>query len=426
MSITRRQFLKTCSLGASTWLTTACSLPTLDTWMQQAPAQQTTPEIHVWSSTHLLDGTFAHWRRTNDDLPMVRQSFAGWEIVDALARALRGDIAMPDVVIAPSSVLAYCHIPGVWRTMPLTAEMRQLGAPAGFNQFQADANELFGLPLTLHPLGIWYHADLVAKAGLPAEPVDVSALWSGDWQAMWNTATAVHETLPLVETFSSIFDDIYRPQMWHHLNGALPVSAIVTTVRALSDTCQQMAPLMQMPQMMHYDGTWFDAIQRERVVFMVAGRDVKTALQRTQIDSVSAWRVATPPTGLIAGDSLGVAIPVASNQTELALRFAEQMHQDIRLQTMMSEATQSVPCVYAASNLPEWAGGDAFAGGQELGAFWSQGSTSMQSAPRTALHSAVLRRIEELQAAYWSGRISETLLWQSIESIDVSTIKFAV
>lgn len=357
---------------------------------------------------------------------MVRQSFAGWDIVDALARALQGDIAMPDVVIAPSSVLAYCHIPGVWRTMPLTAEMRQLGATAGFNQFQTDTNELFGLPLTLQPLGIWYHADLVAKAGLPSEPADISTLWNGDWQAMWNTATAVHETLPLVETFSSIFDDIYRPQIWHHLNGALPVSAIAATVRTISDTCQQIAPLMQMPQMMHYDGTWFDAIQRERVAFMVAGREVKTALQRTQIDSVSAWRVATPPTGLIAGDSLGVAIPVASNQTDLALRFAQQLHQDVRLQAMISEATQSVPSLRAAGDLPEWMGGDAFAGGQELGAFWSQGSIIMQSAPRTALHSAMLRRIEQLQGDYWSGRISETLLWQSIESIDVSTIKFVV
>ena len=187
-----------------------------------------------------------------------------------------------------------------------------------------------------------------------------------------------------------------------------------------------MAPLMQMPQMMHYDGTWFDAIQRERVVFMMAGRDVKSALQRTQIDSVSAWRVATPPTGLIAGNSLGVAIPVASNQTELALRFAEQMHQDVRLQAMISEATQSVPSLRTAGDLPEWMGGDAFVGGQELGAFWSQGSIIMQSAPRTALHSAMLRRIEQLQGDYWSGRISETLLWQSIESIDVSTIKFVV
>jgi hypothetical protein len=50
----------------------------------------------------------------------------------------------------------------------------------------------------------------------------------------------------------------------------------------------------------------------------------------------------------------------------------------------------------------------------------------MQSAPRTALHTAILRHIEQLQAAYWSGRISETLLWQSIESLDVAALKFTV
>lgn len=426
MSITRRQFLKTCSLVASTWLTSACTMPTLTNWTTQAPAQATPTGLHVWSSTHLLDSTFAHWRRTNDNLPMMRQSFAGWAIVDALAQALRGEISMPDVVIAPSSILAYCHIPGVWRTMTLTPEMAQVGSPAGFKQYLTDANELFALPLTLHPLGIWYHADLVAKAGFPAEPDDVSALWRGDWQALWNTATALHETIPLIETFSSIFDDVYRPQMWYHLNDNLAVSRIVETVRTLHDTCQRIAALMRMPQMMHFDGAWFDAIQRERVVFMVAGRDVKVALQRTQIDSVSAWRVATPPTGLIAGDSLGVAIPVASKQTELALQFASQLHQDVRLQTMMSESTQSVPNLRAAGQLPEWAGGDAFAGGQELGTLWSQGAPEMQSAPRTALHSAMLRHIERLQADYWSGRISETLLWQSIESIDASTLKFTV
>jgi hypothetical protein len=93
---------------------------------------------------------------------------------------------------------------------------------------------------------------------------------------------------------------------------------------------------------------------------------------------------------------------------------------------MLSESTQHVPCMREATTLPEWAGGDAFAGGQELGTFWSQGVLAMQSAPRTALHTAILRHIEQLQAAYWSGRISETLLWQSIESLDVAALKFTV
>ncbi len=426
MSITRRQFLKTCSLAGSTWLTTACTMPTLTQWTQQAPAQLPPPELHVWSSTHRLDSAFAHWRRTNDNWPMRRRSFTGWSMVEALAQALRGEIDLPDVVIAPSSTLAYCHIPGVWRTMPVTPEMRQLGVPASFTQFQSEANELFGLPLTVNPLGIWYHADLVAKAGLPGEPADMSSLWSGGWQAVWSTATTLHETLPMLETFSSIFDDVYRPQVWHHLNQALPTAAIVETVRTIFATSTQMAGLMQMPQMMHFDGNWFDAIQREQVAFLVAGRDMKVALQRTQIDDVSAWRVAVPPTGLIAGDGLGVAIPVASKHTDLALQFASQLHQNVRLQVMLSESTQHVPCMREATTLPEWAGGDAFAGGQELGTFWSQGVLAMQSAPRTALHTAILRHIEQLQAAYWSGRISETLLWQSIESLDVAALKFTV
>lgn len=426
MSITRRQFLKTCAIASSTVLTSACAMPTLNEWTQQAPAQLSTAELHVWSTTHLLDGTFAHWRRTNDNLPMKRRSFAGWDMVDALAQALRGEIDMPDVVIAPSGMLAYCHIPGVWRTMPLTTQMTQMVLPESFAQLQTDTSELYALPLTLNPLGIWYHADLITKAGFPAEPADVSDLWRDGWPALWNTAMAVHETLPMVETFSSIFDDIYRPQMWHHLNQAMPATAILQTVRSIFDTCQQMVPLMQMPQMMHFDGTWFDAVQREQVAVVVAGRDLKSALQRTQIDSVSAWRVATPPNGLIAGDSLGVAIPEASKHTELALRCANQLHQDVRLQAMIGESTQSVPCLSEASALPEWAGGDAFVGGQELGTFWRQGAGSMQSAPRTALQSALVRRLEQLQRDYWAGRISETLLWQNIERIDVATVKFTV
>ncbi|MFM7679432.1 MAG: ABC transporter substrate-binding protein, partial [Roseiflexaceae bacterium] len=360
----RRRFVQLSTSGLGLALTSACGI---------APTLRVSRALTVWTTQYIVDDILARWRRLNPAHAITRVPINAVQFTQRLQAAFAGAEPLPDLVVTTSDTIARFSQRGMWYALDeLKLPVTQL-APSGVAQCQTADARLLALPLAVNPLGIWYRSDILHHAGLPQQPDTVQAQIGADWQRFAAFGLQIHNNLPDVAWIADALSDLFQPLT----RTTIPLS---DAARIAFEVRAQFADFAAPRD----SGAWFDLLQRDRVAMVIAGSWMQASLARTTRQGEFPWRVITPPSGCIAGESIAIAATEATNQRDVALQLMQDFVFDSESQLMMHESQQLIPALmqtYAAGQFQRM---DTFCAGQKVGQLWTQAAQTMTGQPLSA------------------------------------------
>ena len=380
MPITRRTFLQTLATSGVGSLLAACSMPQ---WINQAPALGLQRPFVVWTQQNCLDAPLARWRRLNSRIEINRIAVAPSDIQSRVGAALAGREAMPDALVADSATLGALQRPGVFRLLPQFSQFQNDMAPVSIAQCSDLSTQLFALPLTVNPYGLWYRSDLLRHANQVSRPDNVEAAIGMTWDTFLTFCDAINANTPNVSIVADIIDDLFVPMQYQlHTHD--------TTNRSFGEHYRESVTIATTFQQRGYasaatraSGRWFDLLQRDQIAMVMGGSWLQSALARTVRTDEFPWRLVPPPGGWIAGPGLAIAIPEQSNQVDTAWQFALALAHDVELQLSLSDANVAIPALTSTYTDGRFLRTEPFTGGQHIGKLWTTAATTMHAQSTT-------------------------------------------
>ena len=390
MPITRRTFLQTLATSSISSLLAACSMSQL---LNQAPALGLQRPFVVWTQQNCLDAPLAHWRRLNPRIALNRIAIAPSEIQSRVGAALAGHEAMPDVLVADSATLGALQRPGVFRLLPQFAQFQNDMAPVSIEQCRDPSTQLFALPLTVNPYGLWYRSDLLHHASQVSRPDNVATTVGASWDTFLAFCDAIYANTPDIAIVADVIDDIFIPmqyQLHTHNTTDIPLRELYRESIATTIAFQQHGYTADAPRA---SGKWFDRLQRDQIAMVVGGSWLQAALARTVRNDEFPWRLVPPTGGWIPGPGLAIAIPEQSNQVETAWQFALALAHEAELQLSLSDANATIPALTSTYSDGRFLRTEPFSGGQHIGQLWTTAATTMHDQPINPQRYAIQQKV---------------------------------
>lgn len=410
MPITRRNFCKTLAISGVSSLLAACSFTQLGS---QVPALGVQRPLVVWTLQNCLDAPIARWRRLNPQIAINRIAVTPADIQPRITAALAGAEALPDAVVTDSATLGALQRPGVFRQLPEFAPFQTDMATVGIQQCSDPSGQLFAVPLTVNPYGLWYRSDLLNHAGQVSRPDNVTAALGSNWDAFVAFCADIYSYTPDIALVADVIDDVFVPMQYQALARATtnaPLSEhyreIVTTTSIIQNrTYAASAPRLS--------GKWFDLLQRDKIAMVIGGSWLQSALARTVRPDEFPWRLVPPPGGWLAGPGLAIAIPEQSNQVDTAWSFALALAHDTELQLSLSDANVAIPALTSTYSDGRFQRTEPFAAGQYIGQLWTLAATQMQSQAITPQQNSTQQAVQSLvQIALTNNTTANEILTQ--------------
>ena len=378
MPITRRTFLQTLATSSVGSLLAACSMPQ---WINQAPALGLRRPFVVWTQQTCLDAPLARWRRMNPRIEINRIAIAPSDIQSRIIAALAGHEAMPDALVADSATLGALQRPGVFRLLPQFTPFQNNMASVSIAQCSDPSTQLFALPLTVNPYGLWYRSDLLHHANQVSRPDNVEAAIGATWDTFLAFCDAIYANTPNISIVADVIDDLFVPMQYQlHTRDTAnkPLGEQYRESVTIATTFQQRGYAAAATRA---SGRWFDLLQRDQIAMVMGGSWLQSALARTVRTDEFPWRLVPPPGGWIAGPGLAIAIPEQSNQVDTAWQFAFALAHDAELQLSLSDAIATIPALMSTYSNGRFLRTEPFTGGQHIGQLWTTAATTMHDQP---------------------------------------------
>jgi cellobiose transport system substrate-binding protein len=390
MPITRRNFCKTLAISGVSSMLAACSFAQLGS---QVPALGVQRPFVVWTLQNCLDAPIARWRRLNPQIAINRIALAPADIQPRVMAALAGNEAMPDAIVTDSATLGALQRPGVFRQLPEFAPFQNDMAAVGIQQCSDPNGQLFAVPLTVNPYGLWYRSDLLRHAGQVSRPDNVTAAIGDNWDTFVAFCADLYSYTPDIALVADVIDDIFVPMQYQALARDTPNASLGEYYREIVTTTSIMHNRTYAASAPRLSGTWFDLLQRDQIAMVMGGSWLQSALARTVRPDEFPWRLVPPPGGWIAGPGLAIAISEQSNHIDIAWSFALALAHDAELQLSLSDANITIPALRSTYGDGRFQRTEPFAAGQHIGQLWTTAATQMQSQAitpqRNSTHQAV-------------------------------------
>lgn len=390
MPITRRTFFKTLATSSVSSVLAACSM---SEWVQQKPVLAAKQPFVVWTPQNYIDAPLAHWRGLNPRVELNRIAVAANELYARFRAAIAGYEALPDAVIADCATLSALQSPGVFRLLPQFNQFQTDMAPVSIEQCNDQNKQLFALPLTVNPYGLWYRSDLLRHSGQVSRPDNVSEAIGENWDTFLAFCDTLYTNAPNVTIMADIIDDIFVPMQYQLL-------AQPTSNPQLSEQYRESLTIAMAFYQRGYtanapraSGRWFDLLQRDQITMVMGGSWLQGALDRTVRNDESPWRLISPPGGWIPAPGLGIAIPEHSNQFDIAWQLALALAHNVDLQLRLSDANNTIPALMSTYNDGRFLRTDPFAGGQHIGKLWTNAAAKIHDQPHNAQRFASQQKI---------------------------------
>lgn len=410
MHITRRTFLQTLATSSVSSLLAACSMSQL---RNQAPALGLQRPFVVWTQQNCLDAPLARWRRLNPQIELNRIAVAPSDIQSRVSAALTGREAMPDALVTDSATLGALQRPGVFRLLPQFTQFQNDMAPVSIAQCSDPSTQLFALPLTVNPYGLWYRSDLLHHASQVSRPDNVEAAIGATWDTFLAFCDAIYANTPDVAIVADVIDDIFVPMQYqsHARNTAnTPLRELYRESITVATTIQQRGYTADAPRA---SGKWFDLLQRDQIAMVMGGSWLQAALARTVRNDEFPWRLVPPPGGWIAGPGLAIAIPEQSNHVDTAWQFALALAHDADLQLSLSDANTTIPALISTYGDGRFQRTEPFTAGQHIGQLWTAAATQIQSHAVTPQLNSTYQTVRSLvQSALTNNTPANDILTQ--------------
>lgn len=328
--ITRRLFLRQCATIAGSTTLAACA------WA--APTSTggfTTSEIVIWSTPNTADTALARWRRINSNINVRRQIFDTTTLASRLQRLSDSSDETPDVIIADSYTIKANPNLQQWRHIDDATDIPIV--PVARADTLINDTQLFGLPLTVNPIKLWYHSTIIDDALGIGDDTQLQTVFGTSWEEFVTFVGRLNRSNPMITTISSCFEDVFFPLYLDGIGQNQSIEELVTRSIAL-------AQANLVGRAVHFTGEWFDLLKRNSIAMVVGGRWMGQALARgTRDDVPSPWRTITHPLGLLYGPGIVAVIPIQSARYEQATKLVSDFGNDTELQLLISNESGSLP-----------------------------------------------------------------------------------
>ena len=222
---------------------------------------------------------------------------------------------------------------------------------------------LIGFPIDIGPTGLFYRADLFAKAGLPTDPAAVGALVS-TWDGYFEVGVELHKALPQTLLLSKI-GDVFTMSV-----GQLGKRFVDTDNRFIGDQDHIRGAWNRAvkPYTLGIDAGINDSSWNAAIGSGLLGTELGAAwhaldIEQAAPDTKGKWRATSSPGGPANFGGSFLALPSSCRDPELAFRMVTWMLDPANQARNFTDAAlfPSTPATYGA---PELTAPDPFFGGQ--------------------------------------------------------------
>ncbi len=394
--LSRRAFLQRSATIASSAALAACTqLPVSFASDVLGHAQ-----ILVWSTNDSIDSALARWRRQNPAIVIQRQSFGRDALHERLQNLSNYQGDLPDLVVADTYTITDVPNIDIWRHIE-RSQQQDAYVRAAIDQTARDSQRLFAYPLTVNPLNMWYHSELIDDAFGSTDNSKLSGMIGTTRQSLAAFLQQLHRVNPQILTFASCFDDVTYPELLRSfVQQEAPYS--------IASESYTLAKNHIIGRDIHASGAWFDQLKRQRVALSIGGRWMGYAIERSLVrTTASVWRTMPHPLGPIFGPGFVAAIPVYARHFDAAQGFAESLSRTSELQVMISQTTGTLPALIEAYTSDELQGVDPIDQRDTIAQTWRAAQTEQYNAPTPQQ----IRMMRQLKALFYT--------WQRNEITDI-------
>jgi len=336
------------------------------------------------------------------------------DLEQKLKLALQTGSGTPDIAVIGNSISDYSSIEKKF------ADLKSLGADptkdyvtSKWENGTTAGGRLIGFPIDTGPQGLFYRPDLFAKAGLPTDPDQVSALaatWEG-YRALAEKASAAGfkacdnagmvYTLRLTQKGQGFFD-----KSGAYIGGnALSKEAFDYSAGLITDgLCAKAAP---------YSTDWNSAVAQNKLGAFV-GPVYEGGLLPGAGAKAGVWRVAKPPGG--PGSQGGSYMTILSSSKDQKDAFQI-------VKWMLNSANQAAgyvkdglfPSALGSFDDPQLTAGQEFYGGQKVGVLFGDVVKNSPTVLRIAKSPAVEGAMASALTSVAQGKESPADAWTSAQ-----------
>ena len=383
-ALTRRAFLRAAAAGCGALgagqLLTACGAAqpaAAPTAIPQAPTATVGPArtIEVWYYDDSLATLVDAFRRAHPDIAVNFRPEG--DIQQALLRALRGGVGLPDVCAFSDSVASELAAQG--GMLDLAAAPFDAAAIKGDFVSSAWAGgtsaegRQIGLPLNVYPGSFWYRADILEAAGLPFAPEQLQDRLS-DWEALLTLAQELRAALPETALLADAVSDVFFT-MWLQQGGVWLEGTKVVIEERYTPAAQAavLARRQQLDANLAPGGSSFDTALREgQVAGLFAPAWFQGYLSEIHFNQVGKWRVVRAPGGDFNQGAVYLGIPSASTKQEPAWEFVRYCCATVEGQNTFLKAAGDFPAYTPAWRDPLYDAPVSMFGDQHTYRLWAE------------------------------------------------------
>jgi|GEM_PF-2836278 len=418
MPITRRDFCKTIALSSVSSLLSACTFTQLGS---QVAALGVPRPFVVWTHQNSIDAPIARWRRLNPQIAVNRIALAPADIDTRVSAALAGHEAFPDAIVADSATLGALQRPGVFRQLPEFAQYQKDMASVGIKQCSDPSGQLFALPLTVNPYGLWYRSDLLHNAGQVSRPDTVTTAIGNTWEAFLVFCDSVAAYMPALSLIASAIDDVFVPRYYQAQSNITTDPSVHAEYHDAVTTATQFHARGYTADAPRMGGKWFDLLQRDQIAMVIGGSWLQSALERTVRPDEFPWRLISPPGGWIAGPGLAIAIPEQGMHVDTAWQFGLALAHDAELQLSLSDATTTIPALLSTYPDGRFQRSEPFTAGQHIGQLWTNAATQLYSHAMTPQRSAIYHAVQSMLPTALTNQTPPTEILSQIDKLSLAS-----
>ncbi|HTI15766.1 MAG TPA: extracellular solute-binding protein [Dictyobacter sp.] len=335
-----------------------------------------TPKIHL---------TLWYWNRSIDDKLIAQVDKVFPNVVlnavkindydNKVRTAMAGHSGIPDILGINSNIATYFPDENQF------VDLRTLGAnsikseylPWKWSLGVAPDGKVIGVPTDAGPIGLFYRADLFAKAGLPTDPAQVSALmptWNAYLQEAAKYKNATHGKSYMVDSANNVYtlalsqstEQFLTPSGQYIANEQYMKNIwTITSKAAQTGVDAKVAP---------YSTAWNQAVSSGYVAAFVGAAWMKQILQDATPNTAGDWRIAAAPGGPGNNGGSFLAVTTASKHPQEAYDVAKWLESP-QNQLFAYKDIQLFPSTIWALNNPTMNQNDAYYGGENTNAIFA-------------------------------------------------------
>ena len=317
-------------------------------------------------TVNCLKANLDEFNKFYPDIKVTFKTLSPGEIYLRLPSALSSGIGLPDVVALEDS-----HLP----TMASTGGLLDLTGPAAvhrarFNAYKwtavSSGGRIYAMPWDSGPVALYYRRDLFAQAGLPSDPDSVAGVLD-TWEDYYKVARVIkgktgRYMFPLAGTRNDgrLFEMLLQQQSLGYFNrtGQVIVDGpgAIRTLEFLGKMYRDGLTHDSVP----WEEPWYAAIRDGSVATVIGAVSLDSFLRWFAGKTAGQWGVVPLPvwtkgTGVRTsngGETLSLAIPKRSRQTEAAWEFVQFMLARKESQVAMMKSQDSFPALEEAYDDP--------------------------------------------------------------------------